>query len=219
MIRVFGWLPEYTPELLNGLIVTLELAGIGLAIGSALGLTLATLRTYGNRIISIIAASYVEFVRGTPLLVQIFLVYYGFFMGLDVDRFIAAFLAIGLNSAAYQAEYFRGAVESISKGQMIAARSIGMSKIQAILHVILPQGLRLALPAWSNEAAYLPKYTVVAFTIGVMDLLAQAKGLVGWYVPKPFEVYTVVALIFLVLISTLSTSLDKLYKKFKIPGL
>jgi len=102
---------------------------------------------------------------------------------------------------------------------MIAARSVGMTKTQAILHVILPQGLRLALPAWSNEAAYLPKYTVVAFTIGVMDLLAQAKGLVGWYVPKPFEVYTVVALIFLVLISTISKSLDKLYNRFKIPGL
>lgn len=219
VITMFEWLVEYMPQLLKGFIVTLQLAGIGLAIGSVLGLTLAIIRVYGNRIISIVAAFYVEVVRGTPLLVQIFLIYYGFFMGLGIDRFIAAFLAIGLNSAAYQAEYFRGAIESVSKGQMIAARSIGMSKIQSILHVILPQSLRLVLPAWSNEAAYLPKYTVVAFTIGVMDLLAQAKGLVGWYVPKPFEVYTIVALIFLVLISSMSTFLDKLYKKFKIPGL
>jgi polar amino acid transport system permease protein len=115
VITMFEWLVEYMPQLLKGFIVTLQLAGIGLAIGSVLGLTLAIIRVYGNRITSIVAAFYVEVVRGTPLLVQIFLMYYGLFMGLDIDRFIAAFLAIGLNSAAYQAEYFRGAIESVSK--------------------------------------------------------------------------------------------------------
>ena len=96
-------------------------------------------------------------------------------IGITFGRFTAAFLTLGLNSGAYQAEYLRGALQAVSEGQMTAARAIGMSKAQAIRYIILPQALRLVLPAWSNEAISMLKYTAVVFLIAVPDLMTQAK--------------------------------------------
>ena len=127
-------------------------------------------------------------------------------------------LTLGLNSAAYQAEYFRGAVMSIGTEQLEAAQSIGMSRRSGILHIVLPQALRRVIPAWSNEAAYLPKYTVVVFYIGLTEIFAQAHYIISETF-LTLSVYIVVALIFLVIISLISKSLDILYKRTAIPGL
>jgi len=208
---------DYFPELLKGLATTFELAAIGLAMGFVLGWILVLLRKYGGKVLSPIATAYVEFIRGTPMLVQLFIIYFGL-VEYGIDNFTAAFLTLGINSGAYQSEYFRQGIESIGQGQIIAARAIGMNRLQIIRHIILPQAIRIALPAWSNEAAYLPKYGVVAFAIAVQDILSKAKWIVPTWSLSPLEVYGMVALLFVICISAISKILDIVYKRVKIPG-
>ena len=186
-----------------------------LAIGSVLGLLAALARVYGSRPVSYAANSYIELIRGTPLTVQLFIIYFGLpVLGLLFSATFSAIVALGINSGAYQAEYFRGALESIGGGQMEAALSVGMTRLQAIRRVILPQALRLALPSWSNEAAYLPKYSSVAFLVTVPELLARAKAAIAYNL-KPIEVYLVVGVIYLVVIASLSKILDLIYERYK----
>jgi polar amino acid transport system permease protein len=125
---------------------------------------------------------------------------------------------LSLNSAAYQAEYLRGAMMSVSTGQLMAAQSVGMSKLAGIRHILLPQALRRVIPAWSNEAAYLPKYTVVVGLIGAAELFGQAKTIVSQEYISIFT-YIVVAIIFLVTIAIISRGLEVLHKRTSIPGL
>ncbi|NVM36966.1 MAG: amino acid ABC transporter permease [Candidatus Lokiarchaeota archaeon] len=134
------------------------------------------------------------------------------------QRTFASILTLGLNSAAYQAEYLRGAMSSVGTGQLLAAQSLGMSKVAGIRHIVLPQALRRVIPAWSNEAAYLPKYTVVVYLIGVAELFAKAHYIVTQLF-LTLTTYIVVALIFLVTITLISKGLDILHKRTAIPGL
>lgn len=207
------------PALLNAALVTLQLAAGGLAIGFVLGVPSALIRLYGKGLLRVLVSAYIEFFRGTPLLVQIFMIYYGLpDLGLNIDRMPAAWIALGLNSGAYQAEYFRGALLAVSEGQMIAARAAGMTKFQAICHVILPQAVRLVLPSWSNECVYLTQYTSAAFAIAIPELMATSKTLVSWTF-RPVEIFVAVAFIYLVLLSLLSYILRKFENRYKIPGL
>lgn len=210
---------EIMPTLLRAALVTLQLAAGGLAIGFVLGVPSALIRLYGKGLPRALVAGYIEFFRGTPLLVQIFLIYYGLpDMGLNIDRMSAAWIALGLNSGAYQAEYFRGALLAVSEGQMVAARASGMTKFQAIRHVVLPQAARLVLPSWSNECVYLTQYTSAAFAIAIPELMATAKTLVSWTF-RPVEVFIVVAAIYVALLTVLSYVLRRFENRFKIPGL
>jgi len=205
----------YVGELLEGLLVTLELSFIALAIGMILGLAAALARIYGRKPLSYLANAYIELIRGTPLTVQLFIIYFGLpVLGVLFSATLSAIVALGINSGAYQAEYFRGALESIGRGQMEAAISLGMSKRQAIARVILPQALRLALPSWSNEAAYLPKYSSVAFLVTVPELMARAKVVIAENL-RPLEVYLVVGLIYIATIASISKILDMIYERYK----
>jgi len=206
---------DYLGDLLEGLVVTLQLSFAALAIGTALGICTAIARRYGDRPMSLIANTYVELIRGTPLTVQMFIIYYGLpSIGILFSATASAIIALSINSGAYQAEYFRGAIESIGGGQMEAALSTGMTKTQAILRIILPQALRLALPSWSNEAAYLPKYSSIAFLVTVPELIARAKVAIAQNL-RPLEVYLVVAAIYLIVIVSISKVSDAVYEKYK----
>ncbi len=207
---------DYLGDLLEGLLVTFQLSFTALGIGVILGIAAALARRYGQRPVSYLANAYIELIRGTPLTVQLFIIYFGLpSLGVLFSPTVSAIVALGINSGAYQAEYFRGAIESIGGGQMEAALSLGMSRIQAILRVILPQAFRLALPSWSNEAAYLPKYSSVAFLVTVPELLARSKMVISRNL-KPLEVYLVVGLIYLATIATISKILDMVYERYKI---
>jgi len=154
------------PALLRGTVVTLEITGISISIGFILGILLALGRIYGNKSIYIVATTYVEVIRGTPLLTQLFLLYFGLpSIGIMLSPFLAAIIGMGLNSGAYQAEYFRGAIQAVKSGQMMAARSVGMNKFKAVRYIILPQMLRIVIPSWSNELIYLVKYSSLAYMI------------------------------------------------------
>lgn len=238
-----GALIPWLDELAQSFLITIELFIVGLALGFAIGLLLALARQFGGRISRTIATGYIEVIRGTPLIAQVLIIYYlpvalnamgltniplnWYLYYIDSQGRIAitlnwailgSMLGLGVNSAAYQADYLRGAFSSISSGQMMAAQSIGMTRVQSIRHVIIPQGLRRAIPSWSNEAAYLPKYTVVATWVGVTEFLNQAKTVIHQTFLS-VEVYILVAIAFFVFITIISSLLDLFHKRTSIPGL
>lgn len=207
------------PEMLKGTAVTLELTAGALLIGLAVGLPLSLVRVYGGRRAQPFCMLYLTLFRGTPLLVLLFVVYYGLpDFHISLSRLEAAFLTLGCNSAAYQCEYFRGAIQAVSKGQMKAARGIGMSQWQGIRYIILPQALRLVIPALSNEFIAMIKYTAVVFLIAVPDLMGRAKILSGQNF-TPIQTYILVALIYLVLVGGMNLSLHFIQRKLAVPGL
>ena len=209
---------RFLPDLLDGLGMTLLLTLEGLAAGLVLGMATSLARAYGGKFWKGLAVGYVELFRGTPLLVQLFLLYYGLpGIGITLSRELAAFLALGLNSGAYQAEYLRGSILAIGEGQMTAGRAIGMSKWQTVLHVILPQSLRLAIPAWANEPVSLLKSTAVVFLIAVPELMAQAKGIAA-RTYDPIGAYVAVSIVYLVVVYLLDAGLKWGERKSRLPG-
>ncbi len=218
-MNLLNLIKEISPQLIEGTLVTLQLTGFAISLGFVIGISLTLGYLYGNRPISIFCKGYIEFFRGTPLLVQLFIVYYGLPQyGIRIPSILAALLGLGLNSAAYQAEYFRGAIQSIDKGQMMAARALGMSKFKSIVNIIIPQALRIVIPSWSNELIYTLKYSSVAYIIGAPELMAQAKFIAAKNF-RYFEVFIVVAVIYLVIVLVFSRILKIVEKKVRIPGL
>lgn len=206
------------PELFKGLVVSLQLSAGALLLGLAIGLPMALMRTYGKGLVKTFATSYIELIRGTPMIVQLFLIYYGLpDLGILLDRIPAAIIALGINSSAYQAEYFRGAILSIDEGQGMAAQALGMTKQQAILNIILPQALRLVLPPWSNEVIYMVKYTSVAFLIAVPELMARGKMIISETF-KPLETLFWVGVIYVIVLSIIAKIVDIIERKLAIPG-
>jgi len=219
MISFFEFTLASLPALMKGTLVTLQIWIVCITGGAVLGIFLALGRIYGNKFTYGITTTYIEIFRGTPQLVQMFVIYIGLpDIGIVLRPIIAAMIAIGLNTAAYQAEYFRGAIQSVQKGQMVAARAIGMSKAQAIFHIILPQALRMVIPSWSNEAILELKMTSIAFAISVVELMAQAKT-IGFRTFRYFEIFILAAIIYYILVSVFSSLLDLLSAKVHIPGL
>jgi len=160
--------------ILEGLPVTLSLTAYGMFLGFLIGLPLAIIRVYGGRPGRLFAAAYERVARSIPPLVLIFLFYFGMpTTVLEIPGFFAVMLALGLCSSGYQSQIFRGALESVGTGQMDAARSIGMSRLQAIRLIIVPQALRFALPSWANELATMIKDTSLAFVVGVAELMRR----------------------------------------------
>lgn len=243
-VEDFVKLLGFWDHLLTGFITMIWLYGLALVMGFFLGILLAIVRQYGGKILSRFSIVYIEIVRGTPLLAQTLLLFYlptslglpvmGLeleynFTLLDKDITLTLFnqaifigiITLGLNSAAYQAEYFRGAILSIGEGQIVAAESLGMSRLSGIYHVVLPQALRRVIPSWSNEAAYLPKYTVVVYFIGVKELFREAYYIMTnpRIAVTPLTIYIFIAVMFIVMISLISKGLDVLHKRTGIPGL
>lgn len=228
----------YWDRLLTGFLTTMWLYGWALMIGFFLGLFLALLRQYGGLILSKVATGYIEFIRGTPLIAQLFFIFYGLNIPVGSWAIIGRFtlfereinfiflshrvlfgiISLSLNSAAYQAEYLRGSIMSVGSGQLMAAQSLGMSRSAGIRHIVLPQALRRVIPSWSNEAAYLPKYTVVITLIGATELFGQAGTIVS-ATAISLTTYIIVAIIFLVTIAIVSKGLDYIHKRTGIPGL
>lgn len=208
------------PSLLSGTLVTITLTINFLALGFLFGILLAMGRVYGSRFLQILVIRPFErLFRAIPALVLLFLFYFGSsFFHFNISAFTAAILAMGLRSAAYQSEIFRGAIQSIGEGQMKAARSLGMNKVQSIRYVILPQALRLSIPSWANEYAVVLKDSSLAYAVGVTELLRQGRYIVARTFGNALLVYTVCALIYFILVFTGNQILKFLEIKYKIPG-
>ncbi len=225
-------LERYFDEFLEGVSTTLTLYAFALVFGFFVGLFFAIMRVYGGPILSRIATGYIEVIRGTPVVTQIFILAYlpntiNIFLeaqGLPTIplswelRYLMSALCLGMNSSAYQAEFFRGSITSISAGQMMAAQAIGMSRTQSIRQIILPQSLRRVIPAWANEASYLPKVTTAAYIVGVTEAFHWANATVSRTF-RTLEIYALVAFFFIILITFITWLLDSVYDEIKIPGL
>lgn len=210
----FVW--HYLPELLKGTRYTLLIWVVGVSGGFIFGWLLAIGRVYGNRFLRPLAIAYIELFRGTPMLAQMFIIYMGLpEIGIVLSPLWAAVWAIGLNTSAYQAEYFRGGISAIRSGQMTAARAIGLSRRKAIFYVILPQAFRIALPQWLNEVILELKYTSIAFAIGVMELMGAAKH-IGSTTFSYFQIFLAAALIYLVVVNILMSIFDVVEKRYAL---
>ena len=181
--KFFNWevLKECLPFLFQGTLITLELALICLVTAMILGLVVAVIKVAHIPVVSWIMSAYINVFRGTPLLVQIIIIFYALpDLGINLDRFPAALVALTLNSGAFIAEVFRGGIESIPRGQYEAAQSLGLNYIQTMRKVVLPQALKRSMPALTNSFVALLKDTSLVSTIGVVELLKQGRQLQTW---------------------------------------
>jgi len=207
------------PPLIKGVLVTIKLIILSIPSGLILGILIAVGRVYGNKFISSLCAIYTIFFRGTPLLVQLFIIYYALpSVGIFFSPFMAAVTGFILCSGAYHSEYIRGAIQSIKTGQMMAAEALGMSRIKAVFYIILPQALRRAIPGCSNEIIYLIKYSSLAFMVTCVELTGAGKIIATRHF-RYTEVFIVVGIIYLLVVSIVTKFLNILEKKLRIPGL
>lgn len=180
----FGVFWEYLfdDQVINGAWITLQIAVISQLIGVFLGVLFAVMRTARNPVLGVIAGTYVWFFRGTPVLLQLLILYIGLPQMVDnrdftlqLTAFRAAIIAFGINEGAYMTEIMRAGILSVDRGQMDAAKSVGMTQLQAMRHIVLPQAMRVVVPPTGNEFIALLKNSSVAFTIGLVELLGAAK--------------------------------------------
>ncbi len=215
------------PYMLSGTWVTMALVVVALGLGFAVGVPMAVGQAYGGPVVRSIIGTYVWLFRGVPVLVQMYLFYFGLLAwlgqlpvlrGLYLDSaFAAAVIVLGLTSAAYQSQIFRGAIQSLPKGQLRAARALGMSDVTAIRHIILPQALRLAIPAWSNEYSILLKDSALAYVIGVIELMSRTRS-VASITHEPLPLSVVAAIMFFILTWVGIKALKMLEERTRIPG-
>jgi His/Glu/Gln/Arg/opine family amino acid ABC transporter permease subunit len=196
------------PDLLEGALLTIELVVLGLAIGFVLAVPVALMRTANNPLLWGPAYGYIFYFRGTPLLVQIYLTYYGlgqfeavresFLWPIFREAYWCAIIAFSLNTAAYTAEIFRGAIQAVPHGEIEAARAVGMSRFMQYRRIILPSAFRLALPAYSNEVILMLKSSSLVSTITLLDLTGVARVIVSRTF-APYEIFITAAIIYLLI--------------------
>ncbi|MCX8094922.1 MAG: amino acid ABC transporter permease [Caldisericia bacterium] len=210
---------RYGNLLLSGFYLTLYITFVSIFFGLIFGLVLAVLKLYGPKILKILSTLYIEIIRGTPMVVQLFIIYFGL-PSTGLVRFTpltAAILGMGLNSAAYQAEYFRTAFLAIPTGQTDAALSIGMNRFKVIRYILLPQVLRIVIPAWTNELIALTQYSSLAMILTVMELTSVAK-FIGSKTFYYIQSFTIIAFIYVVISIILTRFMIIFEKKLEIPG-
>ncbi len=195
----FSILIKSFPYLLAGSWMTVKITSLSVAVGIVIGIFGGLMRVSKNLILYWISTVYVEVIRGTPLLVQIFIVYFGLpSLGIRLTPYLSAVAALGINSGAYVSEIVRGGIQSISKGQMEAARSLGMSYVQAMRYVILPQALVRILPPLGNEFIALLKDSSLVSTIAIAELTRVGQQIITRTF-QSFEIWTGVALFYFVM--------------------
>lgn len=200
----FSFLKSILPLLGKGALMTIELTIISVGIGVIIGIFGGIARVSRNPILLVPSTIYVEVIRGTPLLAQLFLVYFGLpSLGINLPPFTAAVIAMGINSGAYVTEIFRGGIQSIEKGQMEAARSLGLSYLQAMRYIILPQAFKRILPPLGNEFIAMLKDSSLASTIAIAELMRVGREITSRTF-RSFEVLGVVALLYLAITLPLS---------------
>jgi polar amino acid transport system permease protein len=205
-------LERYGLQLLEGLAVTLELVAISIVLGALIAIPITAARLSKNRLIAGAAYGYVYFFRGTPLLAQLFLIYYGAgqfsgtlkaigLWGFFRDAFNCAVFAFAINTAAYQAEIYRGAIRSVARGQWEAAQSLGVGRMVTLWKVILPQAAMVALRPIGNEIILMIKASAVASIVTVFDLMGQTK--LAFSRSYDLTIYLYAAVLYLIMVEAI----------------
>lgn len=210
----FAIIQEYSHYFFTGTILTIGLSIVSIIIGTILGLFLALGKLSKNKLVSYISICYIELFRGTPLLVQLLIIYFGI-VPLFLDKsngIVSAIVALSLNVAAYIAETIRAGILSIPKGQMEAARSLGMTKNKAMRFIIIPQAMRKILPPLGNSFISLIKDSSLASTIATPELMYWANAANAQYF-RVWETFVTAALIYLILTLSISALLKKFERK------
>lgn len=220
MIESFLNIAEALPNILAGSAVTIGIVLTALSLGFFLGVPLSVGQVYGNGPVRIFTGFFVWFFRGTPILVLLFLFYYGLpvFTGVDISAFAASCLVLGCASAAYQSQIFRGSIQSLPQGQLKAARALGMTDSQGILRIILPQALRLSIPGWTNEFSILLKDSALVFVLGgAQDMMARSHFAAS-RTHDPIAFYLTVGVLYYLITLAGLRAMRLLEKKARIPG-
>ncbi|MXP56118.1 glutamine ABC transporter permease GlnP [Pantoea sp. Mhis] len=206
------------PILIDGAKMTLLISLLGLIGGIIIGLITGFARTYGGWLINNIALLFIELIRGTPIVVQVMFIYFSLptlFIGLHIEPVIAAFITIMINSGAYIAEITRGAIYSIDKGFIEASLALGLSYKKTVFFVIMPLAFRRMLPSLGNQWIVSIKDTSLFIVIGVAELTRQGQEIIASNF-RSLEIWSTVAVIYLVITSTLSFTLRCIEKRVKI---
>lgn len=219
MNEEFAFLLErLIPALNDGVLMSLSLIIPAGLLGLCLGVVVGTLRAFGGPVLTSVFNGYAALFRGTPLVIQLFILYFGLpNVGIYFQPYTAAVLGFTLCSAAYHSEYIRGGLLSIKRGQLLAAQALGFSTFSTLITIIIPQAFRRALPGCGNEIIYLIKYSSLAYVITCFELTGKAK-VVASETFRFSEVFMVVGVYYLFLVSIATFGLHKLEKKLHIPG-
>ena len=205
---------KYWPLFLEGTTTTVLLSFFSVIVGVGCGTLMALARLSTNKFLSKAAKVYIDIIRGTPLLVQLYLVYFGLATVLDLNDFVSGVIAVSVNTTAYIAEIIRSGIQSVDKGQMEAARSMGMPKRMAMRQIILPQAMKNILPTIGNEFATLIKETSIVSLIGIHDLMYSSDTVRG----ATFTVFIpllMTAFLYFVMTTTIAFFMDKLERKLQ----
>ncbi|EJP6471928.1 MULTISPECIES: amino acid ABC transporter permease [Clostridium] len=222
----FSFLSKYYSFFISGAKYTIILAFFTVVIGTILGLLLSLMKLSKNKILKYIAVSYIEFIRGTPVLVQLYIIYYGLptigirfpevpILGSNFPDFFAGILALSINSGAYVAEIIRAGIQAVDKGQMEAARSLGMSESMSMKNIIIPQAFKNILPALGNEFITIIKESSIVSIIGIHELMYNADTVRG-NIFRPFEPLLVAAVMYFILTFTLSKLLGVAERRMRV---
>lgn len=211
----FSFLSKYYMFFLDGAKITILLAIFTVLFGVVLGVFIALMKLSKNKLFNTLASSYVEFIRGTPILLQLYIVYYGLpKLGITLPDFIAGIIALSINSAAYVAEIIRAGIQAVNKGQTEAARSLGMTHSMTMKNIIIPQAFKNILPALGNEFITIIKESSIVSIIGIHDLMYNADTVRG-NIFRPFEPLIFAAVIYFILTFTLSKGLGIVERRLK----
>ncbi len=205
------------PLLLMGALVTVKITAISVGLGIVIGLFVGIARIAHSRVLRLLAAIYVDFLRGTPLLVQIFLIYFALpiVTGRHMDPFVAAIASCSINSGAYVAEIFRAGIQSIDAGQMEAGRSLGMTWGQTMRYIIVPQAFKRVIPPLGNEFIALLKDSSLVSVIGFEELTRRGQLVIARTYGS-LEIWTCVAIIYLLMTVTISRFVAYLERRCRI---
>ena len=219
MLESLSVIKASLPYLLQGSLLTVGIVIGAMLFGLLLGLAAAVGLVYGNRLVQGVLGFYLWFFRGVPILVLLFLFYFGLFnyLGLNFTAFVSVIIILGMVTGAYQANIFRGAILSLPRGQFKAASALGMSDVRAFVTIILPQVLRISIPAWTNEFSIVLKDSALAFVIGAPEIMGRAQFIAS-RTYQHMAIYMTAGILYFFLTWAGVAALAKLEKKLRIPG-
>lgn len=210
----FEILKENLPSFLSGLLVTVQIAFFALILASLIGLVFGLMSISKTKILRVISTVYIFIVRGTPLMIQAMFVFFGFgqIFGLRFDPVMAGIVILAFNAGAYLSEIFRSGIEAVDKGQMEAARSLGLSQSRAMTRVVLPQAIKIMIPSIMNQFIIAIKDTSILTVIGIRELVQSGKIVVATNY-KSFEVYGIIAIFYLIIIGLLMIASNSIERR------
>jgi polar amino acid transport system permease protein len=209
---------ELLPALNKGVVMSIALIIPSALGGICIGIAAGSLRTYGPKVVRKLGDAYAALFRGTPLVVQLFILYYGLpNLGIYFSPYAAAVTGFMLCSGAYQSEYVRGALNSIKRGQYLGSQALGFTTFQTVFWIIIPQAMRRALHGCGNEIIYLIKYSSLAYIVTCMELTGEGNTIATEYF-RFTEVFMMVGLYYLLLVSCAMLLLKKIENWLPIPG-